>query len=659
VRLNPDVPQDLERIINKTLEKDRDLRYQSAADLRGDLKRLKRDTASGRTAPVAAAESSPSHERLSAAPVSEISARGVEPISDSQQIAGVAGRHKTALALGLGAVVIVLVALGFVFYRGRNGGGAKAPAGTGKVTQISHWNKLIDNARLSPDGHTIAFNSAAGGIEQVFLMLTSGGEPLQLTHDEGDKVVDGFSADGTEVYYGRNLGRDEVWAMPTLGGTPHRVVSGRSLVPSPDGSALYFLKTDSRRSVFRAGKSGSNEETLFTFDDPPRWVGRVLPYPDGENLLVPAVDPSLREARFYRLHLPGRKATDLGVSLAPPLPTGTVWAEPGKSLLFSRTVNGLTNLWKLDLANQALTQVTFGPGPDYSPLPDPSGRGIYYVNGKRSGFLTIYHPKSGQSTDIIAENSTQPAISPDGKRVMYIKLVEGGQSEVWVSDMDGGNKVRLADSGTFNTGEWTRDGSKVSWSDPVQAKGFVADADGRNRHEIENVEGFSGFMSWSPDGSALYFSSRDEHHTIWKANGDGSNPQRFAQDCGNALESSPDGKYLLTFVSLGDKVGIYEVSVLDKKCTQLIPDVVTYGFYFAPDGKSFVYPVAEQGGAVFYRQGWHDGQVVGKPEVALKLPFNLRLFYAGNAFDFTRDLSSIVYTRPGGEADLYLLSQAP
>jgi Tol biopolymer transport system component len=58
----------------------------------------------------------------------------------------------------------------------------------------------MDRARLSPDGHAVAFSSPVGGINQVFLMLTSGGEPLQLTNDEGDKNADNFSPDGKEIY---------------------------------------------------------------------------------------------------------------------------------------------------------------------------------------------------------------------------------------------------------------------------------------------------------------------------------------------------------------------------------------------------------------------------------------------------------------------------
>ncbi len=105
-------------------------------------------------------------------------------------------------------------------------------------------------------------------------------------------------------------------------------------------------------------------------------------------------------------------------------------------------------------------------------------------------------------------------------------------------------------------------------------------------------------------------------------------------------------------------MGIYQVSVADKKRVPLLPGVDTVMLRFARDGKSFLYPVAGRGEVKFYRQAWQDGLLVGKPQVALRLPFALSLFYQGNALDFSRDLSTIVYARPGGQADLYLLTQA-
>ena len=110
-------------------------------------------------------------------------------------------------------------------------------------------------------------------------------------------------------------------------------------------------------------------------------------------------------------------------------------------------------------------------------------------------------------------------------------------------------------------------------------------------------------------------------------------------------------------MSFGEKTGIYEVSISDKKCTLLLSGVVTTSAIFARDGRSFLYAVASRGDVTIYRQPWRDGKIIGAPQVALKVPFAFPLAYNSNAYDFSRDLSTIVYARPGGQADLYLLSQ--
>ncbi|HEX8797273.1 MAG TPA: hypothetical protein VF772_01610, partial [Terriglobales bacterium] len=120
------------------------------------------------------------------------------------------------------------------------------------------------------------------------------------------------------------------------------------------------------------------------------------------------------------------------------------WAEPGNSVLFSRTVNGLTNIWKYDLRDRSLTQIAFGTGADLSPMPDPGGKGIYYVSGRGSEVLAAYRVQARESTDIESRNATQPIISRDGKRVMYTALPTSNKVELWVSDIDGGHKVKIA-----------------------------------------------------------------------------------------------------------------------------------------------------------------------------------------------------------------------
>jgi len=407
VRLNPDLPSKFEDIINKALEKDRELRYSSAAELRTDLRRLKRDRSSGKL-------------RQGSEVESELTPAFTQPTDQrSSALATVQAPRSTARKLyALLAACAVLGAVGYAAYR--TWSRSNTPGSLTKITQVSQWNKAMNDAKLSPDGHAVAFGSPADGYEQVFVMLTTGGEPLQLTNDEGAKMVYGFSSNGNEIYYSRLSGRDEVWAVPTLGGAPHRVAFGELALPSTDGAFIYYTKSGSA-SIFRSEKSGLNEETVYDSPGNAAFFSPVLLFPDGNDLLAAGSSSIFgSQFRFYKINVFNHKALDLGLA---PGNSDVAWAEPGNSVFFSRTVNGLTNIWKYGLQDRSLTQITLGTGQDLSPMPDPTGKGIYYVNGKSSGSLATYHVRSQESKDIVSEKATQPIISRDGKRVMYITLL--------------------------------------------------------------------------------------------------------------------------------------------------------------------------------------------------------------------------------------------
>ena len=644
VRLNPDLPSKLEDIINKALEKDRELRYNSAAELRTDLKRLKRDSSSGKMPQGSgdASESSPA--------VAEPADHRTSPVAAVQAPERIARKSYALLA-----ACVVLVAFGFVAYHFWPR--SNAASSFMKITQVSQWNKPMYSARLSPDGHALAFDSPVGGINQVFLMLTSGGEPLQLTNDEGDKAVANFSADCKEIYY-RRLS-DEVWAVPTLGGSPRRVASAFYVMPSPDGDSLFCLKSDNP-AIFRVGKSSLNEELVYKPQENNFFFRQLLMFPGGDNLLARAGQVNLPNERIFRISLTSHEAVDLGQM--PGTNVGNVaWAEPGNSIVFSRTVNGLTNIWKYSLQDRSLTQITFGTGADFSPMPDPGGKGIYYLNGRLSGSLTAYHVHSKQSTDIVPEGANQPVISRDGKRVMYVTFPASEKFELWTSDIDGVNKMKIA---TFDAREgapltlnWAPDNFHLSFSQG--SKLFIVGADGRDLRQLPSMAGMPiSNAVWSPDQKSVYVSASEGaqfySHTIWKWN-DGANPEKLVEGCGYAYDIDPGGKYLLALFDFGEKPGVYEVPISERKCIPLLPGV-TSGASFAPDSKSLLYAVASRGEVAIYRQPWKDGKVIGTPQVALKLPFTFSLTY-GLTYDFSRDLSTVVYARPGGHADLYLLSQ--
>ena len=304
--------------------------------------------------------------------------------------------------------------------------------------------------------------------------------------------MDNFSVDGTQIFYETYNG--EVQAVPTLGGATTRLVNGVGLVASPTDDFFFFINSNSD-GVFRKPKSGMGEELIFSSAKEGMNLVRILPYPDGTELLIAA-------AKLSENFLPGENIVPSTLTLfkvnvvshatervgeLPGNPTGIVWAVPGKSLLLSRTSEGVTNIWQYDLSDGAFRQITLGAGPDLSPMPDPAGKRIYFVNGKRSGALAVYRNNKKQSVDLITEDATQPVLSSDGRRVAYVTLSRNEQQELWVSDINGNNRVRLTNGVGLGTLSFSPDGSQFAFADVEGGTPgvYIATTDGRSVRQTQ------------------------------------------------------------------------------------------------------------------------------------------------------------------------------
>jgi Tol biopolymer transport system component len=492
-------------------------------------------------------------------------------------------------------------------------------------------------------------------------MLVSGGDPLELTSDAGSKSLNSFSPDGSKIYYQQELGGPGVWAIPTLGGTATHVVEGQSFIASPEGSSWFYVTFTG--DIMQAASGATAARPIHTFKLSEFVPWRILLFSGGADLLVVGRKPSNPEGTFEicRLNIASSTVADLGELSGSP--ASIVWGEPDKTLLLHREVNGIFNLWEYNLADKSYAQLTSGAGPDYFPMKDPAGKGILFVNGKESGFLSAYDLRTKSSTDIVSELAIQPTLSRDGKWIMYVTQPQRGRNELWVSDLDGDNRTKLASPKVLSTGDFSPDGLRLSYTETsVDAdQNFIVNLDGSHLRKLPRSLGNSQSAAWSVDGY-LYVSgfqsfNDTSHVETWKINVNGTAAELFEDTCGFVMDWSADGKYLLTPRVFGERSDISELSVSDKKCTVLIPDVHTFLPRFSLDGKSILYTTSSRGEVTLFRVPWAAGKLTGRPQMVLKLPFAFAQRFNGNAYDIARDLSKIVYVRPGGQFDMYLLSR--
>ena len=248
--------------------------------------------------------------------------------------------------------------------------------------------------------------------------------------------------------------------------------------------------------------------------------------------------------------------------------------------------------------------------------------------------------------------------------IWFITFPSRDRNELWVADIDGGNKRKLAQEPELATATWSVDDKRLiffsSYADKP-GKIYSVSPDGTDMQTFAGpADATMQSVMLTPDQKTLFVNAwkkgaREE--SIFRLPVNGSQPEKFVDNCGFAFDISPDGKYLLSLVSGGDHIGFYSVSIADKSCTMLVPGLVSFGLNIEKDGKSFLYAIPGSKDVTIYRQKWDAGKAVGTSQVALKLPFAFPLVTGGNAYDFSRDLATVVYARADGHADLYLLTQ--
>jgi Tol biopolymer transport system component/predicted Ser/Thr protein kinase len=486
VRINPEVPPKLEEIISKCLEKDRELRYQVASELRADLKRLKRDTDSG----------------LSAATASVVAIR--EPSLQKQ---------RRWVALRAGVMAIAAAILLYLFTR------ALPPPRVLRTVQITSDGRNKTGPLLT-DGARLYFSEDAGGRGVLAQVSVTGGEtvpiptpfqsalPLDISPTGSELLVGVGSTGGTETEY-------PLWVLPALGGSPHRFgdVVAHAGAWSPDGQEIIYANA---ADLYLAKSDGTESRKLVTVGgsaDEIRWA------PDGRVLRFTLFEPKSNSVSLWEVKSDGTNLHPLlpGWS-TPSLERYGTWTPDGKYFLFSSShgdTSGLTvNVWVIrgksvffQTTGPQPTQLTAGPMNTWAAIPGKDGKRLFVIGSKPRGELVQYDSKARQFVPYLSGISADElAFSGDGEWIAYVTYPE---SILWRSKVDGSERLQL----TFPPmrallPRWSPDGKRIAFMSVAAGKPwkiFLVSAEGGSAQQLMPGERYEADPNWSPDGDSLVF----------------------------------------------------------------------------------------------------------------------------------------------------------
>ena len=584
VRINPEIPSKLEEIITKALEKDRNLRYQHASEMRADLQRLKRDTDSS---------------RISAAQLS-IQQRRRSPWLIPGAVCAVA---IIALALTIGA-------------RWKSSG---SPLLT-TLSQITFAEGVEEYPAWSPDGQELLYTGEVGKIRKIFRKGLGSGQDSQLTRGDFDELQPTWSPDGKRIAFVRarqpgvklqpgdvfgQFQDGDVWVLDLASGRESRFVENAfNPTYSPDGKLIAVdASWAGPRRIWVLDREGHNPQQVTT--DTSEEVGHVAPAwsPDGKKIVFQNLARTKFDIRVVSLESKQMNwiTNDFFSNIRP------TWSPSGKFIYFSSYRSGGINIWRAPVkrdgtVNGPLQQVTTGAGQDVEVATSRDGKRLAFAtlhqnadiwklpvlpqtglsagspeavvsttredsrgawspdgtmvafNSDRAGDMNIwlFSPADSKARQLTTGpgGDFQPNWSPDAKKIVFFSS-RSGNPNVWEAEISSGALRRLTSNSGMNVNPFfSADGSLIAFQSDQSGRLEVwfMSADGGNPRQLTNVGVTGHFMRWN--GRELIFRCTcSGKSAVMKVSPDGGDPQPFAEIMGGShMSFSPDHSRIMDVV---------------------------------------------------------------------------------------------------------------